>query len=273
MKPQPFDAGAVPLIGMTDVSVMRGEALILDKLSLQIDAGRHTAILGANGSGKSTLVQLIARELYPLEGARVSVFGLDRWNVFELRSLLGIVSPALQTDFAADSHGNQRIGAFEAVASGFFASRGLWHIHNLSEEMRRRSWEALEQMGVAHLAERDVATLSTGEARRVIIARALVHRPRALLLDEPCTGLDPGTRKHFLESLRAIARGGTTLLMVTHHVEEILPEIGEVVMLKHGRLLHHGAKDALLTSETLSHLFDSPLEIERRGDWYSAASY
>jgi len=255
-----------PLLELVNASVVRGDALVLENLTLAIAAGEHTAILGSNGSGKSTLVQLLSRHLYPLAGGEVRVFGQSRWSVPELRTLIGIVSPALQSDFTS----NEPLRVFEAVASGFFAARGLWQVHSLTQEMGAQALEALERVGAEHLARRAMATLSTGEARRVVIARALVHRPKALLLDEPCTGLDPVSRADFLVRLRHLARGGTTILMVTHHVEEILPEIGTVVMLQNGRLLAKGAKEALLTSDNLSSLLGAAMEVERQGANYYA---
>lgn len=253
------------LLALDRISVVRDGRAILDEFSLRIAPGQHTAILGPNGSGKSTLVKLIDRQLYPLGGASLRVFGRDRWDVTELRSLLGIVSPATQTDFTS----GERLEVFNAVASGFFAARGVWD-HPLTDEMRERSHEALVQAGARHLVGREMASLSTGEARRVLIARALVHRPRALLLDEPCAGLDPASRRQFLESLRALARGGTTLLLVTHHIEEILPEIGHVVMLRDGRLLQEGDKAQLLNDTALSTLFGAKARVERHGEWYWA---
>ncbi|PWK85945.1 ABC transporter ATP-binding protein [Fulvimonas soli] len=262
---------AAPLLELDEASVMRGGRLALDRLSLRIAAGEHTAILGPNGSGKSTLVRLLARELYPLarddRRAPVRVFGRERWHVAELRGLLGIVSPALQQDFADDP----ALSAGDAVLAGFFAARALGLDHRVTPAMRARAGEALAHMGAAHLRDRPLAALSTGEARRVLIARALVHRPRALLLDEPCAGLDLATRRHFLESLRALARGGTTLLLVTHHIEEILPEIGRVVLLRDGRLLREGGKAELLAAAHLSEAFGLPVSVQRRGDWYAAA--
>lgn len=259
------------LLDIDQASVLRGDSLLLDQLSLRIDQGQHTAILGPNGSGKSTLVKLITRQLYPLarrDGEpSVRVFGRERWRVDELRSLLGIVSPALQLDYTSDTP----LEVFDAVISSFFAARGLGLDHRVSSTMRQRSEEALAHMGVMHLAGRQMASLSTGEARRVLIARALVHRPRALLLDEPCAGLDLATRRQFLESLRTLARGGTTLLLVTHHIEEILPEIERVVMLRHGRILHDDSKAALLTESALSELFELPVQVQRRGEYYAAS--
>ena len=258
------------LLTIDQASVMQGDRLVLDRLSLCIADGQHTAILGPNGSGKSTLVKLIARQLYPLAkrdgNGRVHIFGRDRWNVAELRSLLGIVSPAVQLDYTSDTP----VEVFDAVVSGFFAARGISFNHQVTDDMRGRAHEALTQVGATSLIGRDMASLSTGEARRVLIARALVHRPRALLLDEPCAGLDMASRRHFLEGLRELARSGTTLLLVTHHVEEILPEIGQVVLLRDGRVFRQGSKADTLTDATLSEAFAMPVRVSRHGDYYAA---
>lgn len=256
-----------PLLALSDVRVMADETCILDLPALTIDDGESTAILGANGSGKSTLVKLIARQLYPAWGAEVRIFGQDSWNVFELRQLLGIVSTTMQLDFDAEPP----LEALDCVVSGFFASRGLWAHQHYTQEMIDASRAALEEVGATHLIGRSMASLSTGEARRVLIARALAHRPRALLLDEPCAGLDPAARHHFLDMLRGVARGGTTLILVTHHIEEILPEIGRIVMLQDGRVLHDGAKADLLTGDALTELFGLPIDVSPRGEWFDAA--
>ncbi|WP_199100822.1 ATP-binding cassette domain-containing protein [Dyella sp. ASV21] len=262
---------ASPLLEIDDASVMRGDRLILDHFHLRIDAGQHTAILGANGAGKSTLVRLITREFYPLARGdghvAIRVFGRERWHVSDLRSLLGIVSPSLQDDCTSDA----TLEVAEAVLSSFFAARRLGLDHHITSAMRVRAEEALEQAGATHLLGRTMASLSTGEARRVLIARALVHRPRALLLDEPCAGLDMASRRRFLESLRGLAQHGTTLLLVTHHIEEILPEIGQVVLLREGRLLRHGAKADVLTDALLSETFGLPVQVQRHGDYYDAS--
>lgn len=271
MNADATDTSAPPLLEIDTATVLRGGRPVLDRFSLRLDAGRHTAILGANGSGKSTLVQLVTRQLYPLApddgGNPVRVFGRAHWNVAELRGLLGIVSPALQNDYTSDAP----LEVFDAVVSGFFAARGLGLDHRVNAGMRERAHSALEQLGASHLIGRAMASLSTGEARRVLIARALVHRPRALLLDEPCAGLDPASRRRFLENLRALARGGTTLLLVTHHVEEILPEIGQVLLLKDGRVLRQGDKAATLTDAALGEAFGMPMRVTRHGEWYHAA--
>ena len=272
MSPDTTHIDTTPLLDIHEASVLRGERLILDRFSLRLAAGQHTAILGANGSGKSTLIRLIARQIYPLAREDntpiIKVFGRDRWSVVELRSLIGIVSPAVQGDYTNE---DAPLEVFDAVVSGFFAARGLWVNHEASESMRQRASEAWAQMQATHLIGREMASLSTGEARRVLIARALVHKPRALLLDEPCTGLDPASRRHFLESLRQLAQHGVTLLLVTHHVEEILPEIDHVVLLREGQLLRKGSKADVLTGEALTEAFGMPMHVAQQGDYYHAS--
>lgn len=277
MKPHTDTPGPAPgadddaLLEIDDATVRIGTHTALDRLSLCIRRGEHTAILGRNGSGKSTLVKLIARELHPLarEDGRASVylFGRARWAVTELRQRIGIVSPALQQTFTTDAPPD----VLDTVVSGFFAARGTWHHHAVTPAMRDRAHEALALVGASALVGRSMASLSTGEARRVLIARALAHRPHALLLDEPCAGLDMASRREFLIHLRGLAQRGTTLVLVTHHVEEIVPEIERVVLLRQGRVLGDGAKAALLTDEPLSEAFAAPVQVRRHGDWYSAS--
>lgn len=272
MSPDAAFPPSVALLDIREASVRRGERLIMDRLSLRLAPGQQTAILGANGAGKSTLIRLVARQAYPLarEDGRpsIQVFGRDRWNVSELRSLIGIVSPAVQSDYVDE---DSPLEVFDAVVSGFFAARGLWVDHQVTDAMRHGAEEALAQVQASHLIGREMASLSTGEARRVLIARALVHQPRALLLDEPCAGLDPASRRRFLEILRQLAQRGVTLLLVTHHVEEILPEIDHVVLLREGRVLRAGNKAGVLTGEALTETFGMPIRVERQGDYYQAS--
>ncbi|HEY0179722.1 MAG TPA: ATP-binding cassette domain-containing protein [Dokdonella sp.] len=260
-------AAAEPLIELDRATVCRGLEPVLREVSLRIDLGRHTAILGPNGSGKSTFVKLIDRELYALaRGASppVRVLGAERWDVARLRARLGVVSPDLHRDLAALG----RLSAEDAVVCGFYATQALPVDRAVGAGERRRARAALADADALHLAARSIASLSTGEARRVLIARALVHGPQALLLDEPTTGLDVAARERFLDALRGLARRGTTLVLVTHHVEEIVPEIGRVVLLREGRVFADGAPDEVLTSERLSALYGARLEIERRHGRY-----
>ncbi|HEX7339031.1 MAG TPA: ATP-binding cassette domain-containing protein [Rhodanobacteraceae bacterium] len=255
-------------------SVMRDGRCLLDHVTLAIARGTHTVVLGPNGSGKSTLVKLIERRLYPLardpDGAtrpHVRLFGRERWHIADLKAQIGVVSADVQREFADE----EALSAFDAVVSGFLATRGTAGVEaQVTPAQRAAAGEALARVGIAHLADRIVGTLSSGEARRVLIARALVFHPQVLLLDEPCSGLDMASRRRFLDDLRGLARGGTTLVMVTHHVEEILPEMQRVVMLRDGQVLADGHKQALLDDAHLTGLFGLPVEVKRSGDWYSA---
>ncbi|RPE80922.1 ABC transporter ATP-binding protein [Vulcaniibacterium tengchongense] len=270
--PAPGDAApaaAAPLIELDRATVLRGEVRALHELSLRIGLGQHTAILGANGSGKSTFVKLITRELYPLarEGETpVRVLGQGLWDVARLRSQLGIVSG----DLGLDLRQMAGLDAESAVLTGFFASLALEQVADAG--MRERARAALAQVDALALRGRRYAELSTGEARRVLVARALVHRPRALLLDEPTAGLDPVARRRLLRTLGGLARQGITLLLVTHHIEEIVPEIGRVVLLRAGRVLADGAPEAVLTAELLGAAYGGRVDVRREGGRYALAA-
>ncbi|MBS0583704.1 MAG: ATP-binding cassette domain-containing protein [Proteobacteria bacterium] len=261
---------ALPLLELDDARLMRGEAEVLRGLTLRIAPGQHTAIVGPNGAGKSSLVRMIHRDDYPLahDDGRppMRILGRTRWNVFELRKHLGIVSGDLQQRLIDED----LVDGLDAVVSGFFASHVLSFNHAVTDAMRAAARTALARLGAAHLAPRRFATLSTGEARRVLIARALVHHPGALLLDEPTAGLDFVAQRTLLESLRGLAREGTTLVLVTHHLEEILPEIDHVILLREGRVFAQGAKAEVLRSEVLSAQYDAPLRVWQSGGYYHA---
>jgi len=264
-----------PLLQMQDASVVRNGRRILDGLSLEIRDGEHTAILGPNGAGKSSFIRLITREDYPLASANgappLLLFGEELWNVFELRSRLGIISADLQANFLDRTLPGQTRG-LDVVLSGFFASYGLFSHQEVTEEMRRQARRALEMLEAGHLAESFIETMSTGEARRILIARALVPEPRALVLDEPTTGLDLLARSRFLGTLRNIARHGQTIILVTHRVEEIFPEIDRVILLNQGRILHDGRKREVLTSRRLSAMFGAPIRVRQSRGYYTATS-
>ncbi len=259
-----------PLIELDRATVVRGDAAVLHALSLRIVAGQHTAILGANGSGKSSFIKLINRELYPLarEGeSPVKVMGRDRWNVNELRTHLGVVTGDLGRDLLE----MPGLGVEDAVLTGFFATLMLNPDLEIAAGQRQRAREALARVGATALAPRQYAELSTGEMRRVLIARALVNRPQALLLDEPTAGLDLVAQRDFLDLLRGLARQGITLVLVTHHLEEIIAEIDRVILLRAGSVLADGARADVLTSELLSQAYGGPLRVRREGDAYSAS--
>ena len=266
-----------PILELSDATVVKDGAAVLDRVSLTIRAGEHTAIVGPNGAGKSTLVNLLTHEDRPLarggpglsEGeGPIRLFGSDRWNVFDLRSRFGIVSADLHQRFV---NGNSvgRITAREAVLSRFFTGHGFIFQPDVTAEMQDAAGAALARMGVAHLGDTTLDRMSTGEARRVLIARALVTSPEALLLDEPTTGLDLVVRYQFLESIREIARQGTTLILVTHRVEEIIPEIQSIVLLRRGRVAAAGPKAATLTSANLTAVFEAPISLAETAGFYA----
>ena len=262
----PPETARPPLIELDRASVIRGQVRVLHELTLRIDQGQHTAILGANGCGKSTLIKLITRELYPLARAEgpppVQVLGQARWQVDRLRSQLGIVTG----DFGANLADMPGLTVEGAVLSGLFASFVVPPFREITDDMRARAVEALERAHALPLRTRPYAELSTGEARRALIARALINRPQALLLDEPSTGLDLVARGHLLAMLRSLAREGVTLVLVTHHIEEIIPEIGRVVLLRSGRVLADGPRAEVLTGDWLSQTFGGPVRVWQERD-------
>jgi iron complex transport system ATP-binding protein len=245
---------------------MRGEHPALQDITLRVEAGEHVCILGPNGCGKSTLIKTIARECYPLanEGSSISILGRERWNVFELRSLLGIVSPDLLASCTTDATGR------DVVLSGFFSSTRIFPHHAPHADLLEKSEAALARLGIAHLAARPVAQMSSGEAKRTLIARALVHEPQTLLFDEPSNALDIGAQMQLRDTTRTLAQNGLGILLVTHHVSEIIPEIARVVLLREGRIVADGPKQEMLTSESLSSLFGADIQIARRDGYYSA---
>jgi iron complex transport system ATP-binding protein len=244
-----------PLLEFQNVTVMRGLKRALDSLTFSIAEGEHVAILGPNGSGKSTLIKAITRECYPVQGSELRILGQDRWNVFDLRVLLGIVSNDLAQTCARDIKGR------EAVLSGFFSSIGLQSYHEVTPEMEKKADEVLELMEVPHLTDRWMDEVSSGEARRILIGRALVHDPRALLLDEPTTSLDLRATWEVHEILRKLARSGISIIMVTHHLPDLIPEIGRAILLKQGRVFHDGPRAETLEPRMLARLFEMPVEV------------
>ena len=244
---------------------MRGETVALKDVSLRIGLGEHVAILGPNGCGKSTPIKTITRECYPLvrDGSSVRILGRDHWNVFELRKMLGIVSSDLMTTCTRDVTGR------DIALSGFFSSIGIWPHQQVTPEMHRKSEQALAMLEISHLADRFTDEMSSGEARRVLLARALVHDPHALILDEPSTALDLFAQHELRQIFRKLAQAGIGIVMVTHHLSDLIPEIERVVLMERGRILADGPKREILAASRLSDLFGLPLELAERDGHYN----
>ena len=255
----------VPLIDFQNVTVQRGERVVLDGVTLSIAQGEHAAILGRNGSGKSTLIKLISRELYPRQKAEpwsLRILGRDRWRLFELRHHLGLVSNDWMAMCTRDYSG------YEIVLSGFFGSVGIWPNHSVTPAMEERAREVMALLEIGHLAERNTNEMSSGEARRILIGRALVHGPQALVLDEPTSSLDLYATHELREILRKLAANGIGILMVTHHLPDIIPEMNRVILMRDGQVVGSGTKAEMLVPGTLSQVFGLPVEVLERDGYY-----
>jgi iron complex transport system ATP-binding protein len=253
-----------PLLDFRNLQVMRGQKIALDNFTLRIGADEHVAILGPNGCGKSTFIKTITRECYPVArpDSSVSILGEDSWDVFRLRTQLGIVSNDLMLECTGEVSGR------DIVLSGFFSSTAIYPNHLVEPRHRQLAEAALSELKIAHLADRPVCEMSSGEARRVLIARALVHRPRALLFDEPCNSLDLGAQQTVRHTMSVLANSGTAIILVTHELADIVPEIQRVVLMSQGRVVADGLKEEMLQVERLSALFGITVEMARRGGHY-----
>ena len=244
---------------------------ILKDLSLVINSNEQTAIIGPNGSGKSTLIKLLTRQLYAMEPEDgpppVRVFGKELWNVEELRSQMGIVSDLMQKDFLNNIRFG-KIRGLNVVLSGFYSSFGLFPHQEITKKMREKAYSILEQLESEYLAGYILNEMSTGEVQRVLIARALVTEPRVMVLDEPTTGLDIVARQQCMSQIRKIAKKGTTIILVTHHIDEIFPEIERIVLLRDGNIAFDGPKEHVFTSQNLTYVYDHPLKLAKHNNFF-----
>lgn len=254
------------LIECRNVTVYRGDKKALDSLTLDIRTGEHVAIIGPNGCGKTTFVRTISRDFYPFVGDEdwtLEIMGRRTWHVFELRSMLGIVNNTLVAACTC------AFPAREIVMSGFFSSVGVWPHHEVLPGMQETVDQVMDQLEISHLADRPTNELSSGEAHRVVIARALVNGPQALIFDEPSTSLDIRATHEFRETMRKLARAGKTIVLVTHHLPDLFPEIERVVLMKDGKVFRDGSPRATLTSQNLATLFSVPVEVAERNGYYN----
>jgi iron complex transport system ATP-binding protein len=252
------------LLDLQNISVMRGEKVVLEDLSLVIRSDEHVAILGPNGCGKSTLIKTITRECYPLaqEGSSMTILGQERWDVSALRSLLGIVSNDLMSRCTGDACGR------DVVLSGFFSSTRIFPHHDVDLKHRERCDAALADLKISHLAERPVREMSSGEARRVLIARALVHQPRALLFDEPSNSLDVFARHSLRQTMSSLAQSGIGIILVTHDLADLIPEIERVLLMSKGKIVADVPKAEMLQPRRLENLFGISVDVARQNGYY-----
>ena len=256
-----MDTRTPPFFELHNAVVQRAGAPILSIESFELAEGEHLALLGPNGSGTSTFVKLITREVLPLHRDEPPVLfrGRDRATLAEVKQSLGVVSSSMQDQVAV------HLPSVDVAAGGLFGTLGVPVRADDAavDDARARALGAMELLGVDDLASRDIMTLSTGQARRVLIARALVHDPDALVFDEPCTGLDPEGMYYVRSSMRTLAQAGKSIVLVTHYPEDIIPEIKRVVLLKDGLVHADATKESLMNDQVMSELFDVPLRVQR----------
>ena len=253
-----------PILSVSNLTVQRSETRILDDVSWTVQRGEHWVILGANGSGKTSLLSSLTGYLSPTSGS-VSVlgqtFGESDWR--DLRTHVGLVSSSVRQMLPDHEP------ALLTVISGKYAMIDYWG--RIKTADRTAAARILRQIEATHIADRRWEVLSQGERQRVLIGRALMARPRLLILDEPCAGLDPVAREHFLAFVQRLGsrRGAPALIFVTHHVEEIVPVFTHALLLRDGRVLAAGKKRAVMTSAHMSETFDAPLRLAQKEGRYT----
>lgn len=254
-----------PIIDIQNAHVMRGNKKVFQGLNLSITEGERVAVLGPNGSGKTTLVKLITRELYPIatSDSYIALFGDVHVNIWDLREKIGVVSNEFQNRYETLASG------LDVVMSAFFGSVGIHGHHHVTEAQKVEALNWMRDFHIADLADAPFLQLSSGQQRRLLLARATIHKPKALILDEPTNSLDVKASFHILSDLQQFADKGVSLLLITHHIQEIIPDIERVILLKHGKIIFDGRKEEALTSKRLSNCFDTSLRVIRENDFYS----
>lgn len=253
-----------------NISVSYDDYYALKNITFSIKNGEHTVILGANGSGKSTLIKLFSNDIYPriYNNSSKKIFDKEVWNIFELKNYLGIITNDMHynmLDIAAN------ISGYDAIISSFFSSIGRFEHQEYTKEYFDITNSVISMLGIENLMNKPLSNMSTGELRKCVIARALVHKPKALLLDEPTTGLDIKAQIEFLHTIRDLSKH-LTIILITHHIEEIIPEIQKAILLKNGEIAHIGKKEDILTSKNLSEIFNIDLKLEYSNNRYKISS-
>lgn len=253
------------MIELKNATVRRNDNIILDDVSLSVEKGEHIAIIGPNGAGKSTLLKVLTKEVHPLarDGFSYSFCGDTKISILKLREKLGIVSPSLL------SACNTTYKALDVVISGLFSSYGLDFHHIVTQDHIERALKEMKRLSIEHLKNKYMNTLSSGESEKVILARAAVHAPEVLILDEVSNTLDFVARANLRNLINEYAKDGKTIIMVTHEIAEIPPECERIIIMKEGRIIHDGDKKKLLTEEILSSIYERPVFVEEKNNIYS----
>ena len=256
------------LIEICDATIWRGTTCVFEGLNLDIEQHERVAILGPNGSGKTTLLKTINRELYPVvsEGSYIRILGQDKWNVWELRKKIGVVSDDLHQRYTPTTL------AIEVVVSGFHSSIGVHGIlsQRVTPAQIKAAEQTLDELGIGELRNTQLRHMSSGQQRRCLLARSLVHEPVTLILDEPTSGLDFAASFDYLERIRKLAQSGRNIVIVTHHLNEIPPEVDRIILLQEGRVVADGKKADVLTARQLSEVYGTAIRVTTVDGYYLA---
>lgn len=248
------------LIDFENIYVSYDVKPVLENINLQINQNEHWAILGSNGSGKSTLIKLFSNDIYPNTKYphKKLILGKKIWSIFELKKNLGIITNDLHNYF--ENHGSF-LSAYEVILSGYFSSIGVFKHQDFTEEQHGCALEVLKFLEIEHIKDKKVAHMSTGQLRRCIIGRALIHEPKAFILDEPTVGLDIKAQNSFIKLIQKLSKKAS-IIIVTHHIEEIFPEITHIALIDNKTIYKQGKKEEILTSSNISKVFDVDIKLE-----------
>ena len=247
-----------------NVTAYRGKTCVFDRLDLTILQGESVAILGPNGSGKSTLLKLLSREIYPVvkNNSFVKINGSETVKINELYKQIGLVSQDLQERYTPYSN------AFDIIASGLFGAIGSHPHLSLSDAQQKQVMLALQEVDLLADKDRMYQHLSTGQKRRLLLARALIHQPDILVLDEPINSLDVTAAFGVIDLMRQHVQSGKSIILTTHHVQEIIPEINRVILLRDGKIIADGDKRSVLTNENMIKLYEIDMTINEHNGYY-----
>jgi len=254
------------ILNFENVHVSYDITPILEKINLEIKQGEHWTILGSNGSGKSTLIKLISNDLYPnmKYPHKKEIFGKSRWSIFDLKKNLGIITNDLHNYFGMNG---KFLTAYEVILSGYFSTIGVFTHQDFTKEQHEKALEVLEYLEISHMKEKKVHQMSTGQLRRCIIGRALIHEPKAFILDEPTVGLDIKTQDSFIKLIRKLSKKAS-IILVTHHIEEIFPEVSHIALVYNKTIFKQGKKKEILNSKNLSEIFEIDIKLEEENERY-----